>query len=250
METKITDKLLLAGDLCISATAVGLFWSASSGNFREKLWEHGGIEGWNSNPNHRVYFYANYEEPPEIPLIWSESLTNATLAVALLSLVLLAARVAMEYFGHMSRAVSLIYDAFLIFFWLHSIESQASGDFSDPERPSPHPWYLTRRCRNDVATACRVAQASFTISILAALFYGGRLLVTAAEAVKAYRKYRSGGYRLVPVDLDRMNGEDWASQEAGMESKRKQHMYRVSLSPVLAFFPEDSRQSLDDSDLA
>ncbi|KAK2054400.1 hypothetical protein LY76DRAFT_522625 [Colletotrichum caudatum] len=241
METKIADKLLLAGDLCISATAVGLFWSASSWGFREKLWEYGGIEGWNSNPNYRVYFYANYEEPPEIPLIWSQSLTDATLAVALLSLVLLAARATMAYFGHMSRAVSLIYDALLIFFWLHSIDSQVSGDFSDPERPSPRPWYLTRRCRGDVATACRVAQASFAISILAALFYGGRLLVTAAEAAKAYREHRRGVHRLVPMDLDLVNSQDWASREAGSEIEAKRDVYRDYLSPVLAFFPEDDR---------
>ncbi|KAK2038479.1 hypothetical protein LZ31DRAFT_559558 [Colletotrichum somersetense] len=241
METKITDKLLLAGDLCISATAVGLFWSAFSGGFREKLWEYGGIEGWNSNPNHRVYFYANYEEPPEIPLIWSQSLSDATLAVALLSLVLLAARATMAYFGHASRAVSLIYDAFLVFFWLHSIESQASGDFSNPERPSPRPWYLTRHCRGNVATACRVAQASFAISILAALFYGGRLLATAAEAAKAYREYQRGVHRLVPMDADLMNSEDWASREAGSEIEAKRNVYRNYLSPVLAFFPEDDR---------
>ncbi|KAK1999558.1 hypothetical protein LX36DRAFT_573984 [Colletotrichum falcatum] len=244
METKITDKLLLAGDLCISAAAVGLFWSASSGNFREKLWEYGGVEGWNSNPNYRVYFYANYEEPPEIPLIWSQSLTDAALAVALLSLVLLAARATMAYFGHMSRAVSLIYDALLVFFWLHSIVSQASGDLSDPERPSPRPWYLTRRCRDGgAATACRVAQASFAVSILAALYYSGRFLVAAAGAVRAYRDRASGGgCRLVPADLDLVNGEDWASQEAAdLEIEAKRDMYRDYLSPVLAFFPEDGR---------
>ncbi|EFQ36030.1 hypothetical protein CGRA01v4_05999 [Colletotrichum graminicola] len=241
METKIADKLLLTGDLCISAMAVGLFWSASSGNFREKLWEHGGIKGWNSNPNLRIYFYANYEEPPEIPLIWSQSLTDAMLAVALLSLVLLAARVTLAYFGHMSRTVSLIYDALLVFFWLHSIESQASGDFSDPEHPSPRPWYLTHHCRGQVVTACRVAQANFAISILAALFYGVRLLATAAGAVEAYREYRKGGYRLDPVDLDLTNGEDWASQGACSEREGKRQMYRDYLSPVLAFFPEDHR---------
>ncbi|KAK1983632.1 hypothetical protein LZ30DRAFT_748505 [Colletotrichum cereale] len=239
METKITDKLLLAGDLCISATALGLFWSASSGNFRETLWEYGGVEGWNSNPNHRVYFYANYEEPPEIPLIWSQSLTDATLAVALLSLVLLAARVIMAHFGQVSRPVSLVYDALLVFFWLHSIESQASGDFSDPERPSPHPWYLTRRCRDGVAMACRVAQAGFAISILAAVFYVGRLLGTAVKAVKAYRESRKDGCRQAQVDPDLMHGEDWACQEAGSESERKWCPYRDALSPVLAFFPED-----------
>ncbi|KZL82756.1 hypothetical protein CI238_10094 [Colletotrichum incanum] len=213
MGTKIAGKLLFIGEFCLSLTAVGLFWSTSSGHFREKLWEYGGVKGWNSNPNHRVYSYANYEEPPEIPLIWSPSLTDATLAVALLSIIFLVARITVEYFGQMSRTFSLIYGTFLIFFWFHSIESQASGDFSDPKHSSRHPWYLTRHCQRDIATACRVAQASFIISVLASLLYSERLIATALEAIKAYRTTPGSGYQPVSVDLNLMDGEDWASQE-------------------------------------
>ncbi|OHW95338.1 hypothetical protein CSPAE12_06028 [Colletotrichum incanum] len=114
MGTKIAGKLLFIGEFCLSLTAVGLFWSTSSGHFREKLWEYGGVKGWNSNPNHRVYSYANYEEPPEIPLIWSPS---------------------------------------------------------------------------------------------------ERLIATALEAIKAYRTTPGSGYQPVSVDLNLMDGEDWASQE-------------------------------------
>lgn len=39
---------------------------------RQKLWQAGGDNGWNSDPSMRIYFYANHQEPPKIPLIWSQ----------------------------------------------------------------------------------------------------------------------------------------------------------------------------------
>jgi hypothetical protein len=41
---------------------------------RKSLWEEGGLKLFNSNPRLRIYFYANYLEPPEIPYIWSQKL--------------------------------------------------------------------------------------------------------------------------------------------------------------------------------
>ncbi|WQF89856.1 hypothetical protein CDEST_14870 [Colletotrichum destructivum] len=242
MESKIVNSLLLVGDFCISLVAVSLFGLASSRHYREMLWEKGGVEGWNSNPNHRVYFYANYEEPPEIPLIWSQQLTDGALAVGLLSLTILIARVIMTILGQMSRTFSMIYDIILTFFWIQTLVYQASGDFSDPKHPSPHPWYLSRYCQRDIATACRVAQASFALSVLAALLCGGRLVATAAEAVCFYyRTNREIRYRLVSMDPETMDEDDEASLEEEMAKERERYLYREALSPVLAFFPEDSR---------
>ncbi|PNH38095.1 hypothetical protein VD0004_g8712 [Verticillium dahliae] len=104
-----------------------------------KLWEFGGVEGWNSNPNEGVYFYANYKGPPVIPLIWTQRLTDASLAVALLSIFIMVARMVMTSCGQMSRTFSMLYDAFLAFVWIYSVSLQASGDFSDMEHLSPHP---------------------------------------------------------------------------------------------------------------
>jgi hypothetical protein len=40
---------------------------------RTALWEEGGSQEFNSDPSLRIYFYANYSEPPEIPFIWSQT---------------------------------------------------------------------------------------------------------------------------------------------------------------------------------
>ena len=39
--------------------------------FRTTLWREGGTHGWNSDPDLRIYFYANHQRPPTIPYIWS-----------------------------------------------------------------------------------------------------------------------------------------------------------------------------------
>ena len=63
---------LLGLEFAVATAVLVLFGLAYPDRFRSRLWENGGVEGWNSNPNKRIYFYANHKEPPEIPLIWSQ----------------------------------------------------------------------------------------------------------------------------------------------------------------------------------
>ncbi|KAL2291726.1 hypothetical protein FJTKL_11930 [Diaporthe vaccinii] len=236
MGSKI-DALSHAFDFCISITAFGLFLTAFVGDFRQKLWYRGGTEGWNSNPNERIHcdLPGHCHELPE-PLVWSQQLTEAMLAVALLSLTLLVTRIVLGISRQTSRTISIIYDSLLAFFWFRLLLSQASGDFSDPRHPSPRPWYLVRKCPTDTAAACYVAQASFAISVLAALFYGGRFLAAAIEMVVVWARAQEDGYQLVAMNSDLVD-EDAAARE----KERYWHLYEDALSPVLAFFPQNVR---------
>lgn len=69
--TKVPLSLLLV-EFTIALTAVILFGLAFPNRFRWRLWENGGEEGWNSNPNQRIYFYANHREPYEVPYLWQQ----------------------------------------------------------------------------------------------------------------------------------------------------------------------------------
>jgi hypothetical protein len=71
MEARLWRGLFLA-ELCVCLAALTLFWYAYPDRYRTKLWQNGGDEGWNSDPKQRIYFYANYKTPPDIPLIWSQ----------------------------------------------------------------------------------------------------------------------------------------------------------------------------------
>ncbi|POS71428.1 hypothetical protein DHEL01_v210176 [Diaporthe helianthi] len=107
----------------------------------------------------------------------------------------------------MSRTISIIYDTILSFFWFRILLLQASGDYSDPRHPSPWPWYLTRTCPTDTAATCYITQAGFAISVLATLFYGGRIIAAAIEIAVLSFKAQEGGYRRVAMNPDVLDEE-------------------------------------------
>lgn len=121
--------------------------------------------------------------------------------------------------------------------------SQASGDLSDPRHPSPWPWYLTQTCPTDTAAACYVAQASFAVSVLAALFYGGRFVAAAIEIAVVWVRAHEDGYQLVATDSGLEDEENGTALQdaAAREKERYLYLYEEALSPVLAFFPEGVR---------
>ncbi|KAH6669680.1 hypothetical protein F5X68DRAFT_50626 [Plectosphaerella plurivora] len=242
---RFADRCLLGIELCLCVTLAGLFGAAYPDRFRTALWEAGGAAGWNSDPRQRIYFYANYKEPPVVPLIWSQRLTDSNLAVALLSLAMVLARITMRTAGQLRPTFAAIYDAILSLVWTHSVISQMSADMSDPKHPSPHPWYVTRGCgaaRGEVAGACHVSQASFAVSLLVMLLYLSRLAVVAVHGVGALmRKWQERhDYQFLTVNVEDVDGHD-KDEEARMKRERERYLYHEALSPVLAFFPEDSR---------
>jgi hypothetical protein len=143
----------------------------------------------------------------------------------------------------MARAISIIYDGLLGFLWFRLLLSQASGDFSDPRHPSPRPWYLTRTCPTDTASACYIAQASLVISGLAALFYGGRFVSACIEEAVVWIKLKKSGSQCLSMKSSSGDEEDGLCPEcaAATEKERYRHVYGEALSPVLAFFPDDMR---------
>ncbi|KAF4469555.1 hypothetical protein FALBO_3547 [Fusarium albosuccineum] len=247
--TKIPFALILV-EMAISVTAVVLFGLAYPDRFRSRLWENGGEEGWNSNPNHRIYFYANHREPPEIPLLWTQRLTDSNLAIAILGLVIFVARASMAHLNYLPRYVNALYDVLLLCLWAVSLSGQASGDLSDPEHPSPRPWYLTRGCsaawdRN--RGYCRIAQATFAVSIMATILYGGRLIREALVlAYQRGRKHeRQWSAQDVDVDVESI-GDKYSDNDGDtvgrLAVKGPDYWQDQALSPVLAFFPCESER--------
>lgn len=59
-------------EFCGTVAALAFFGIAAPDLFRSKLWEDGGLNGFNSNKNIVVYAYANYTAIPKIPLVWSQ----------------------------------------------------------------------------------------------------------------------------------------------------------------------------------
>lgn len=170
-------------------------------------------------------------------------LAEAMLAIALLSSSIFVTRIVLGISRQMSRTISTIYDSLLAFLWFRLLLSQASGDFSDSRHPSPWPWYLMRKCPTDTAVACYVAQASFAVSVVAALFYGGRFVAAGIETILAWVKAEEDGYQYVAMKPDFVDEENGLCPECAAASEKERYLYICgeALSPVLAFFPEDVR---------
>ncbi|KAF5494100.1 hypothetical protein CGCS363_v009807 [Colletotrichum siamense] len=188
--------MLLCLESVVVLGALALFGIAYPDRFRSRLWRNGGEEGWCSNPRLRIYFYANYEEPPEIPLIWSQRLTTSNAATAVLSLAVLFARITIAALRYDARWTNTAYDAVLASLWAWSAAAQGGADLTDPEHLMPRPWYLTRGCeeawRGNRAW-CRIAKWEYGWAIMAAIFYMTKIVGTAGWMV--YEKGRRDASR-------------------------------------------------------
>ncbi|KAF2787518.1 hypothetical protein K505DRAFT_329629 [Melanomma pulvis-pyrius CBS 109.77] len=180
----LTLSIATTFEFFLAITLLGLFSCAYPDRFRTRLWQDGGLNGWNSNPSLRVYYYANYREPPPIPMIWDESSTRCNLCIAIITVIVWVARFSIRGRGldvFSLVIVNALYDLLLVAMWAYSAIVQSSGDFTDLERISFHPWYLERGCekaRWQSRRACEVVAASYGLSVLATWWFGIRFLAT------------------------------------------------------------------------
>ncbi|KAF4976659.1 hypothetical protein FZEAL_6708 [Fusarium zealandicum] len=235
---------LILVEMAIAVTAVVLFGIAYPDRFRTRLWANGGEEGWNSNPNLRIYFYANHRELPEVPLIWTQRFTDSNLAIAILGLVIFVARGIMDHLDYLPRYVNMLYDVLLLSLWTVSLTSQTSGDLSDPKHPSSHPWYLNQGCSaawDKNKGYCRVAQASLLVSVLATVLYSGRLireglLLAYQRGTRHAREWAVDDVELGGESIEECKYSD-DDREITEPLTVREDWHDQALSPVLAFFP-------------
>ncbi|KAH7392185.1 hypothetical protein DE146DRAFT_661866 [Phaeosphaeria sp. MPI-PUGE-AT-0046c] len=158
-------------EFALIITLVAGFAYASQGQYRSKLWEDGGIHGWNSDPRQRVYYYANYQEPPPVPLIWDEESHRYHLWISLTTGVIFMARIRTQVWGLDlvgKMCTTALYDLLLVALWSYSVFLQNSGDVSDPQHLSLRPWYLEHGCGQgspETSGACSAVRRLFFLTL-------------------------------------------------------------------------------------
>lgn len=91
------------------------------------------------------------------------------MGISTLSLLICLARMVLHYYDATMMWIEVGYSAILGTLWCYSVQSQTSGDFSDPSHPSIRPWYLERGCHGIKGTfhdACVFGQASFALAYI------------------------------------------------------------------------------------
>lgn len=111
-------------------------------------------------------------------MIPETSLTDSTMAIAVLSFVLCLARVVLRYYDAAFLAIDVLYDGLLAALWYYNVASQSSPDLTDPKHLSMRPWYLDRSCSvvsGHAEGACIVAKATFYLAVCS-MYVTGSLL--------------------------------------------------------------------------
>lgn len=152
-----------------------IFSIAQPDMYRSTMWEIGFQNKLNSNPNMVLYAYANYQPLPKVPFIWSQTLTDFNVAISVISLFFLLAKL-------ISFIMKLWYPVFATFvncamvaLYVVSTYGQIGPDYADARYPAPAAWYFRQGCdlakRYGKYNSCQIAQASLFITLYMLVIY-------------------------------------------------------------------------------
>lgn len=174
-KVKKTLFFLMVPELLGTVALLVLFGIEQPDLFRSQFWQIGFDNHFNSNPNMILYAYANHRPLPTIPFVWSQSLTNFNVAISIISLFVLLAKM-------ISLIMRVFYPVFGTFvgvvmsaLYCVSIYGQAGPDYADSRYPSPTPWYLRMSC--EIARPyggfknCQLAKATFAATVYMLALY-------------------------------------------------------------------------------
>ncbi|PGH27325.1 hypothetical protein AJ80_01035 [Polytolypa hystricis UAMH7299] len=164
-------KGLLVFELALTIALLALTGIAAPNLYRDKLWQDGADNGFNSSPDEMIYTLANYK-PYEVPRVWSQFQTNFNLVIAVLSMFFLLTKAPMFLLGVFYPPFSVVVHTSLVVLYPLAISFQLGKDMSDPQHPQPGPpWYITKNCnvasRPSNIAYCQQAKSLFAITVVA-----------------------------------------------------------------------------------
>ncbi|KIH91904.1 hypothetical protein SPBR_01885 [Sporothrix brasiliensis 5110] len=162
-------------ELACTVGLLVLFGLAQPNTYRTQMWQIGFNNGFNSNPNMILYAYANHAPLPKIPFVWSQALTDFNVAIAVLSLFVLIAKMIALIMHVFFPIFGLLMSIAMVALYATSVYGQAGPDYADARYPSPVAWYIAKSCSyaaaNNVVTDCMMAKSSFAITVLMLAVY-------------------------------------------------------------------------------
>lgn len=142
-----------------------LFGIAQPDLYRTKLWEIGHYYGFNSDPRMILYAYANYEPYPNVPFVWTRTLTDFNVAISVITLFVLLVKlitfIMKFWFPMLAAGINLA----MVTLYTVSVYGQMGPDHADPRYHSNVAWYIAKSC--DYARpfraykSCQLAKGTF-----------------------------------------------------------------------------------------
>ncbi|KAG5961847.1 hypothetical protein E4U58_004096 [Claviceps cyperi] len=152
-----------------------IFGIAQPDMYRSAMWKIGFENKLNSNPNMVLYAYANYQPLPAIPLIWSHTLTDFNVAISILSLFFLLAKLVSFLMKLWVPLLATVVNCAMVALYIVSTYGQIGPDYADVRYPAPAAWYFRQGCdlarRYGKYRTCQIAQASLFITLYMLVIY-------------------------------------------------------------------------------
>ncbi|KAK4144764.1 uncharacterized protein C8A04DRAFT_36333 [Dichotomopilus funicola] len=145
--------------------------------FRTLFWRIGFENKLNSNPNMILYAYANYQPLPTIPFVWSRMLTDYNVAISVLSLFVLLAKMIGIIMKVFYPVIGTFVGVCMTVLYAVSVYGQAGPDYADSRYPSPVPWHLRSQygCklaeRYGAGQTCQMVQATLGVTAYMLVLY-------------------------------------------------------------------------------
>ncbi|CAJ2500599.1 Uu.00g034520.m01.CDS01 [Anthostomella pinea] len=157
--------IMMFAELGATVAMLVLFGIAQPNLYRTKLWQAGYELGFNSSPAVILYAYANHVSQPNLPFVWSQTLTNFNVAISVISLFFLLTKLIAFILHVWYPVVALLFNVSLVAFYAASLGGQAGPDYLDPTKPSPVAWYIAKPCtvaaNKAVQGNCTLAKGTF-----------------------------------------------------------------------------------------
>ncbi|KAI1119274.1 hypothetical protein F5Y14DRAFT_397248 [Nemania sp. NC0429] len=157
--------IMMIIELALTVTLLVLTALAQPDTYRTKLWQAGYELGFNSNPSLIAFAHANGKTPPTIPFVWSRTLTDFNVAIAIISLFFLITRLIAVIMDFWFPIIVLPLNIAFVGLYAASLGGQAGPDYLDPTRPSRVAWYIAKPCNvaanTQIQGYCTSAKGTF-----------------------------------------------------------------------------------------
>lgn len=166
---------IMIAELAGTVSALVMFGIAQPDAYRTTMWKVGFLNHFNSNPNMILYAYANHRPLPKIPFVWSQTLTNFNVAISVLSLFVLLAKL-ISFIMKVYYPVIGVFASFaMTALYATSVYGQAGPDYADSRYPSPVAWYIRKSCDParpwNAYKSCQLAKGSFAVTVYLLFIY-------------------------------------------------------------------------------
>ncbi|KAI0410184.1 hypothetical protein F4802DRAFT_17683 [Xylaria palmicola] len=157
--------IMMIVELALTVTLLVLTALAQPDTYRTKLWKAGYELGFNSSPAFLLYEQANGKAPSAIPFVWSRTLTDFNVAIAIISLFFLITRLIAIIMDFWFPIIVLPINIAFVALYAASLGGQAGPDYLDPNHPSRVAWYVAKPCtvaaNQQIQSYCTSAKGTF-----------------------------------------------------------------------------------------